>query len=135
VEVWEASVRATHHFVSEADIQIFKPLVQNALPQIAELACVREDNDLVVGFIAVVNRKIEMLFIHPEWRGQGGGKRLINHAIKTFNAIALDVNEQNVQAIVFYLRVGFEVVGRSALDSTGKPYPLLHMRLAGLAEK
>ena len=25
VEVWEASVRATHHFVTEANIQFFKP--------------------------------------------------------------------------------------------------------------
>jgi hypothetical protein len=29
--VWGASVRATHHFVSEADIQIFRPLVQIAI--------------------------------------------------------------------------------------------------------
>jgi len=29
----------------------------------------------------------------------------------------------------FYLRMGFEVVGRSELDDFGKPYPLLHMRL------
>jgi putative acetyltransferase len=26
--VWEASVRATHHFVSETDLQFFKPLVR-----------------------------------------------------------------------------------------------------------
>ena len=26
VDVWEASVRATHDCVSEADIQVFKPL-------------------------------------------------------------------------------------------------------------
>jgi putative acetyltransferase len=39
------------------------------------------------------------------------------------------VNEQNDQALVYYLRMGFEVVGRSELDGTDKPYPLLHMRL------
>ena len=27
VDVWEAAVRATHHFLSESDIQFFKPLV------------------------------------------------------------------------------------------------------------
>lgn len=26
VGVWEAAVRATHHFVSEADIDVFRPL-------------------------------------------------------------------------------------------------------------
>lgn len=29
VEVWEASVRSTHHFLAEKDIQFFKPLVRN----------------------------------------------------------------------------------------------------------
>ena len=32
VDVWEASVRATHHFVTAADIQFFKPLVREGLP-------------------------------------------------------------------------------------------------------
>jgi hypothetical protein len=47
--------------------------------------------------------------------------------------VLVDVNEQNEQALGFYLRMGFEVEGRSELDSTGKPFPLLHMRLIDLA--
>ncbi len=128
VEVWEASVRATHHFVSEEDIQFFRPLVQNALPQINQLACVRDEKGQVAGFIAVEHQMVEMLFIHSAWRGQSAGERLLNYAITTFGATTLDVNEQNEQALGFYLHMGFEVVGRSELDSTGKPYPLLHMR-------
>jgi len=31
--------------------------------------------------------------------------------------------------------MGFVVVGRSELDSNGKPYPLLHMRLASVNGK
>ena len=41
----------------------------------------------------------------------------------------LDVNEQNEQALGFYLHMGLEVVGRSERDDFGKPYPLLHMRV------
>ena len=40
----------------------------------------------------------------------------------------LDVNEQNPEAIAFYTRRGFEVIGRSETDDAGRPYPLLHMR-------
>jgi putative acetyltransferase len=29
IEVWETSVRATHHFLSEEHIQMFKPLILN----------------------------------------------------------------------------------------------------------
>jgi putative acetyltransferase len=128
VEVWEASVRATHHFVSEADIEVFRPLVCAGLPQIAQLACVRDGDDQVAGFVAVNHGNIDALFIHPAARCQGAGKRLLNHAATAFGATSLDVNEQNVQAVGFYLHMGFEVVGRSELDGTGKPYPLLHMR-------
>jgi putative acetyltransferase len=39
------------------------------------------------------------------------------------------VNEQNTAAVAFYKACGFVVEGRSELDETGRPYPLLHMRL------
>jgi putative acetyltransferase len=129
VEVWEASVRATHHFVGESDIQLFRPLVRNELPNV-ELACVRNSEGDVEGFIAVAEGKVEMLFISPACRGQGAGRRLLTHAVETLGATTLDVNEQNEQALGFYLKMGFEVVGRSALDGMGKPYPLLHMQFA-----
>lgn len=129
VEVWEASVRATHHFVKESDIEIFRPLVRDVLPMIA-LDCVRDVHGAVVGYIAVAEGNVDMLFIHPDGRGQGIGRRLLTHAIENLGATRLDVNEQNEQALGFYQRMGFEVVGRSELDGMGKPYPILHMQLA-----
>lgn len=131
VDVWEASVRATHHFVSEADIEVFKPLVRAALPHVAALFGVRGAEDELVGFIGVEDRKVEMLFVHPAWRGQGGGTRLLRYAVDTLGATELDVNEQNEQAVGFYRAMGFEVIGRSERDGMGKPYPLLHLRLHG----
>jgi putative acetyltransferase len=128
VEVWEASVRATHHFLREADIQIFRPMIVRALPDIAPF-CLRDSDQQVVGFIYVAQSNVDMLFVHPDWRGQGMGGRLLRYAVEQLQATTLDVNEQNEQALGFYLRMGFEVVGRSELDGTGKPYPLLHMRL------
>jgi len=131
LDVWEASVRATHHFLTEADIQFFKPLVEEELPQVVELACMRDGDGQVTGFIGVEHTKVEMLFIHPSWRGQGIGRQLMTYAITALSVRLVDVNEQNTQAVGFYLRMGFEVIGRSALDSTGKPFPLLHLRIHG----
>jgi putative acetyltransferase len=130
LEVWEASVRATHDFISEADIQFFKPLVRDVLPQMPVLTCVRDQQSQVVGFLGLEADKIEMLFIDPQWRGKGIGRSLLRQAIEVHGARTLDVNEQNAQAVGFYLKMGFEVVGRSEMDGTGKPFPLLHMRLA-----
>lgn len=134
VDVWEASVRAIHHFVSEADIQLFKLLVRDALPLMAHLACVRDDHKHVAGFVGVHNGKVEMLFIHPLVRGQGAGRRLLDYAITAVGATALDVNEQNAQAVGFYLHTGFKIIGRSERDGLGKPYPLLHLHLADEAD-
>jgi putative acetyltransferase len=134
VDVWEASVRATHHFVSEADIQLFRPLVRSELKNIPHLACVRDETGQLAGFVAVAQGKVEMLFLHPTVRGQGAGGCLLTYAIRSFGATTLDVNEQNEQAVGFYLRMGFAVVGRSELDGMGKPYPLLHLQLRGEVE-
>jgi putative acetyltransferase len=43
------------------------------------------------------------------------------------------VNEQNPAACRFYQACGFVVIGRSEVDDAGRPYPLLHMRLADSA--
>src|SRR5262245_708012 len=129
VEVWEASTRATHLFVREADIEIFKPLVREGLPQSETLVCMRDVHGEVIGFMAVRGDEVESLFVHPDWRGKGVGRKLLTYAVETLGATALDVNEQNDQAIGFYRSMDFEVVGRSPVDGMGKPYPLLHLRL------
>lgn len=125
--LWEASVRATHDFLGEEDIAALRPLLlHDYLPAVALHAC-RNAEGSVLGFVGVADGKIEMLFIDPASRGRGVGKALLAHAIDAMAADALDVNEQNVQAVGFYRHAGFEVVGRSPLDGQGRPFPLLHM--------
>ena len=70
---------------------------------------------------------VEMLFLDPDYRGRGGGSLLLRHAFTSFAATSVDVNEQNPQALGFYQHHGFRVVSRSTHDSTGKPYPILHL--------
>ena len=130
VEVWEASVRATHDFLSEDDIQFFKPLILNEYLSAVELRCIKNDAGNILGFIGVAKGKIEMLFVHPDWRGQGIGKLLLNYAVNDVGATKVDVNEQNPLAVGFYEHLGFKVTGRSLVDGMGKPFPLLHMQLS-----
>lgn len=70
-----------------------------------------------------------MLFISPNERGKGIGKQLLDYSIKELNVTKVDVNEDNEQAVKFYEKCGFQTYDRSEVDSTGKPYPLLHMKL------
>lgn len=127
VEVWEASVRATHHFLKEEDIQFFKPLILNEYLKALDLRGLKDERGLVAGFLGFADQKIEMLFIHPESMGRGLGKALLQFALKEMKANKVDVNEANQQAVGFYERMGFRTVRRSPVDGAGKAYPLLHM--------
>jgi putative acetyltransferase len=128
VDVWEASVRATHSFVTDDDIRHFKPLILNEYLKAVHVEHVKE-NGRIIGFLGVAGEGIEMLFLHPDSIGRGIGRMLVEHAINDLKTTRVDVNEQNPLAVKFYQRAGFEVVGRSELDPTGRPYPILHMEL------
>ncbi len=78
--------------------------------------------------------KIEMLFCIQQRAARARGGAWVTYAISTFGATTLDVNEQNEQAVGFYLRLGFRIIGRSERDSSDKPYPLLHLQLARVAD-
>lgn len=127
VSLWEASVRATHGFLNEEDILFFKKLIPDYLSQV-RVFVVCDNNGKIIGFTGVSDNNLEMLFIHPDARGQGVGKILVNYVISVLGVKKVDVNEQNAQAVGFYLKMGYKVISRSETDGQGKPYPLLHMQ-------
>ncbi len=129
MQVWEASVRATHHFLKEEDILFFGKLIPEKYLDAVRLYAVRDADNRILGFSGVSDDSIEMLFIRPEARGKGIGAALLNFAVTELHLRKVDVNEQNEQAVGFYSRMGFVVVGRSERDGTGKPYPILHLEI------
>ena len=49
--VWEDSVRATHDFITEEDIEFFKPIIlEQAFPAVT-LKFVKDENEFILGFI------------------------------------------------------------------------------------
>jgi putative acetyltransferase len=131
LDIWLRAVRATHTFVSAEDVQSFIPLVRDYLASDEpEFWVLCSDAGAVLGFMGMSGSKMESLFLAPEYHGQGGGRRLVRHAQALHGELTTDVNEQNHGARRFYEACGFVVEGRSELDDTGRPYPLLHMRLA-----
>ncbi|MFD1142404.1 GNAT family N-acetyltransferase [Larkinella insperata] len=129
VDVWEASVRPTHRFLTEEDIQFFKPLILNEYLKTVALVGVRDEQGNLMGFLGTAQDKIEMLFVHPAAMGKGIGKTLMDYAIHQLEATKVDVNEDNPQAVGFYKHRGFQVLSRSEVDPAGKPFPILHMAL------
>lgn len=130
VTLWRASVEATHLFLTKEDIDRIETYVPQAIEEVEHLVLVQDCEGVLLGFMGVVGQKIEMLFLHPAARGQGFGRRLIEHAREHYDIREVDVNEQNEQARAFYEHMGFVVVARSETDDAGDPFPILHMRMA-----
>ena len=135
LEVWESSVRATHLFLSDSAIKSIKEYVPQALNGIAHLIIAEDETGQPAAFMGIEGGALEMLFISPEERGKGLGKRLIQYGIESYGVKRLAVNEQNPQAKGFYEHMGFQVYKRTDLDEQGNPYPLLYMRLGKTAEE
>ena len=127
LDVWQASVRASHHFLTEADIRVLTPQAEEALRQIETLWVV-EDDLRPVGFMGVQERKIEMLFLHPDYFRKGIGRELVQRACRELAVEYVDVNEQNPEAARFYERMGFHTFRRDDTDDQGNPFPILRMK-------
>ena len=134
VVLWERSVRATHHFLTEQDVAALRPLVVDELASDAIDWWVLESTaGTLLGFLGFANDRIEGLFIDPDHRGRGGGSALVAHAQRlAVSSLEVDVNEQNEDAVGFYTALGFSLVGRSPTDGSGRPFPLLHMTRGSL---
>lgn len=129
-DLWLRSVRATHTFLTEGEIQSLLPFVREYLTSPdAELWVLFSADGAVMGFLGMSGCKIEAMFLAPEFLRQGGGRRFVEHALSLHAELTVDVNEQNPAACRFYESCGFVVERRSGQDDAGRPYPLLHMRL------
>lgn len=125
LEIWEQSVRATHDFLTMADIEFYK----EQIPQFLGHVDVRIwlDGEQPIGFSGTSGQDLDMLFLDPTFIGGGYGHKILTWLMAHQQIKAIDVNEQNETAKGFYLSHGFKVVSRSQTDGFGKPYPILHL--------
>ena len=129
LNIWEDSVRTTHLFLSDVEINQIKKYVPQAFSDVERLTAAADASGKPVAFMGVTGERLEMLFVAPEVRGTGIGKQLLLHGIESYGVREVTVNEQNPQAIGFYEHMGFATYKRTDFDKEGNPYPLLYMKL------
>lgn len=129
LSVWETSGRKTHLFLSDSEIKHIKEYVPQALKSVEHLIVAENEACKPIAFMGTENSRLEMLFISPEERGKGMGKKLIDYGILNYGINEVTVNEQNPQTVGFYNHIGFEIYKRTDLDEQGNPYPLLYMKI------
>ena len=128
LEVWEDSVKATHLFLLNEEIENIKEYVPQELKKIEHLIIMENENHTPIAFMGIEGAKLEMLFIKNSEREKGLGKQLLNYGIENYDVDELTVNEQNPNAKGFYEHMGFKTYKRTEVDEQGKPYPILYMR-------
>ena len=129
IQIWKSSVDATHDFLMAHDRQEIEKEVVGFFSETPVWVATNQD-DQPLGFMFLHEGHLEALFVAASARGLGVGKRLISHALALHPELSVDVNEQNQRAVGFYLHMGFQVSGSSERDNQGRPYPLLHLRMA-----
>lgn len=123
--IWERSVRATHDFLTENDIEsIRQALIPDYFPNVDIYGL--SVGGSIVGFIGLSGNKIEMLFVDADKIGFGYGSALMTFALNR-GATSVDVNEQNPAALEFYKSKGFKIIRRDETDEAGRPFPILHL--------
>lgn len=127
IEIWRRAVETTHHFLDAEDRKAIDKMVCDFLPRVSLWFAV-DANDYPLGFMSIDKGHMDALFVDPVGRGTGIGGALVRHGLSLHPNMTTDVNEQNLQALGFYERMGFTRVGRSSLDGQGRPYPLIHLK-------
>lgn len=130
LDIWERSVRATHHFLAESDIVRIQAYVPKAIQTVEHLAAAEDSDGKTLALIGAREGRLEMLFVGSSCRGRGIGSTLLDYALSHWDGSELTMNEQNPQAIAFCEHKDFAAYMRTDTDEEGKPFPLIYIRLA-----
>lgn len=125
IDVWGKSVRSSHHFLSEEDLNYYRPRIRDIYFDAVDLYVIRNPN--MVAFMGLSEDMVEMLFVLPSEKGKGYGSALLDFAFEEKHIRKIDVNEQNTEAYQFYINRGYHVVAKAEVDANGKPYPIVHL--------
>lgn len=126
INLWYNTVKATHHFLSEQDLNLIYQEFSSFISQTSAILAINQHNT-IIGFMLLNRNHIEALFINHTLRKKGIGKKLINNILSKFSSITTTVNEQNIQALQFYKHLGFQQTHREEYDQQNRPYPLLYL--------
>lgn len=125
IVVWEKSVRSSHKFLLEEDLEYYHTRIRDIYFDAVDLYVITNPN--ISAFMGLSEDLVEMLFVLPSEQGKGYGSALLNFAFEEKHIRKIDVNEQNTEAYQFYIHRGYHAIARDEMDADGKPYPIIHL--------
>lgn len=85
------------------------------------------DNGVVRGFMRVVEKELEKLYVDPQFQDKGIGAELLGYATESLGVEWLWALEYNTRGQAFYMKHGFELTGEKMIEDEW--VPLLKMAL------
>ncbi|WP_456698468.1 GNAT family N-acetyltransferase [Aeromicrobium sp. P5_D10] len=121
-DVWERAARSTHGFMTDDEFTEMRPFIRDSFLPSMDVWLVEIDG-AAVAFVGARDDHIELLYIDPDFHGQGIGTRLIQHV----GATSVEVYADNTAGLAFYRSRGFTETARRERDAVGRPYPMVEL--------
>jgi len=127
---WETASVVGHPFLSEAFLKADRKAITRVyLPNTR--TWVAEKDDVVVGFISMLDDEIGAIFVQPRYHGTGAGRALMQVAKLQHDPLFVEVFERNHVGRRFYQTCGFVQVSAYEHDPTGQRMLRLRFDRAG----
>lgn len=116
--IWLEANLSAHDFIDSSYWQENFDSVKAMIPN-ANIF-VYEQDDVIQGFIGLINGYIAGIFVSTDMQAKGIGKQLLDFAKNNSSELSLQVFKNNQRAVFFYLRENFTISSVGIDDNTGE---------------
>ena len=118
INVWYQSSKLAHPFLSSNFVEKVKSDMTNIYIPDSETWVYEVDN-LIVGFISMIDNEIGGLFVLPNNQSNGIGTKLVDFIKKEHTELEVEVFEKNNIGRAFYDKYGFEIIKKYSHQESG----------------
>ena len=115
---WENASRFAHPIVSEGFLDEERHNIPNMYLPNTDTWVIEQDNQ-VIGFIALIGNEVGAIFVEPEFHGAGAGRQLMDKAKELNDDLEVQVFEDNAIGRKFYSKCGFQSMSERVCERTG----------------
>lgn len=118
MQIWKNENIKAHDFISKEYWESNYNYVKDILPNSEIYVYILKEK--ILGFIGLNNNYIEGIFVDTNNQCNGIGSALLNKAKENRDTLTLKVYQKNINAINFYIKNGFIVVGENIDKNTNE---------------